>query len=108
LKDTARESNSILLIILIAVFFLNLRSVAPARDDPIGAEKLCRNEVIQKYSVVNSNVKVIFRGDDGDGHHIVNFDVALNDSKTNTGICLVRKLDNAIETKEFIEFPREN
>lgn len=108
MKEAVIRSSPVTFTIIIGALFFGLAATAFAKDDPILAEKLCRNEVIRKYRVDNSGVKVIYRGDDGGGHHIVNFDVFLAASKTTTGICLVRQRDGAIELKEFIDFPNKN
>lgn len=108
MKHAAIRFSSLTSTMIIAALFFGLASTPFAKDDPIEAEKLCLNEVIHKYRVDNPNVKVIYRGDDGGGHHIVNFDVSVSASKTTTGICLVRRVDGAIELKEFVEFPNKN
>jgi hypothetical protein len=58
MKGTSIEYNSILLVILIALVFLSLRVVALAKDDSIDREKLCRNEVIEKYKTVATIVSL--------------------------------------------------
>lgn len=108
MKTPASWSNFIIITILGTISFFSLVVAASGKDDPVEAERLCRNEVIQRYKTVRLNVKVVYRGDDGAGHHIANFDVILSDTEVINGICLVRKSDGAIELRELIEFPDKN
>lgn len=83
-------------------------AVAYAKNDPVGSQRICQHEVSKKYKISQDAVKVVYRGDDSKGDHIVNYVLIANGQEGITGICLVKIADSTVQIKELDEFPNDN
>ena len=90
------------------MIFQVFAAVVYAKNDPFVSEKICLQEVSKKYDISEADVKVVYRGDDSSGNHIVNYVLVVNGQEDVTGICLVKIADSTVQIKELDEFPNDN
>lgn len=80
---------------------------AGAKNDPVESEKTCQSGVTKKYKISPDSVKVVYRGDDSKGNHIVNYTITAPGKEDVEGICLVRIADSTVKIDEQEEFPSQ-
>ena len=52
--------------------------------------------------------RVVYRGDDSVGDHIVNYVLVVNGQEDFAGICLVKIADSTVQIKELDKSPNDN
>lgn len=98
----------IIFIFAVCMVYQVFAVVAQAKNDPVESEVTCLREVSKKYDIPEAAVKVVYRGDDSAGNHIVNYVLGAHGPEDLTGICLVKLADSTVQIKELDVFPNDD